>query len=126
MLGSPSFGLTAHLTLQGRFCQFYVPVAQFMPDKMVYCIRSIVEPVRFKGLKGFFYCCIRPYNYPAVGKGVRELGRFNIDRAIVVQVHHGKSCSVPYLVGKVSVTLYPILRELYVPTLRSHSCKCKP
>ena len=102
--------------VEDRLGQFEVPVAEFMPDKLVDGRRRVVETVFVQPPDHLGNGAVQPRPDPAVGNGLILLADGN--RGIVIlQVHHGESRRVPDLVHEKLVPLDPLLRHPDVPPL---------
>ena len=86
-----------------RLCQLNIPVAVYVPNKIVKLLNSNAQLKCFKILINLLGESVESGNYPLVFniQLFRKLVRFEI----VGQIHHDKPCGVPYLVCKVSACL---------------------
>src|SRR3989338_5213555 len=98
-----------------------------MPEKLIDNSCRLIE---FIFLKPFF-CISYSLLQPAQNPFVRELeiytGYIGSGNYIlkVFQVHHCKPKGIPDFVCKISISLYPLLREFYIPPLCGEGCEGK-
>jgi len=100
------FGILVAL-LELRFDKFDIPVAEFMPDKMVNSLSCLVESIIFQRIIQLLNNPGQTAANPAVRKSQRLL---NNSRFFLAEIHQNKTGGIPDFIGKGPIASHSFFR----------------
>ena len=98
--------------VQADFRDFDIPVAEFIPQKIIQLLYGDAELEVLQILCNFLRGTVKRIDDPFVLK--RQLIRQTVRHVMPLQVHEDKTCGVPNLVGKVAARFDLLLRIAHV------------
>ena len=105
-------GFCTLAALKANLCNFNIPVAENIPNKIIKLLDCNAKLIFFK-ICGNILCqgvCLR--NYPLIlNCKLRGQARILI---IIAEIHKHKSCGIPKLICKVSRSLNLIVRKAHI------------
>ena len=110
--------------LKSGFHGFYVPIAELLPEEVVYRVSRYVEVVPFKRFCNGFYRLFESREDPSIDHF--QVFRFQFDLFEILEVQKDEPRRVPDLVRKPHVGLEVPLIELYIPSLSREDGECEP
>ena len=101
--------------VQTRFYHLDVPVAEFLPDKIIHFLYCDTHLVFFHVICYLFGNCVEHGKNPFIR--ICHLRCRHLCRNFrFLQIHHNETGSIPYFIGKVSACLYSFPIETHIVT----------
>ena len=105
------------------FCKFHIPVAEFIPDKVIYFLNCNSEFIFIHVLGHIFRQCVDLGQNPAVSRlQQRILRRLH---TFFRHIHKDETGRVPHFIREVTARLHSLVVEAHIITRRVSCDKCK-